>query len=309
MVNRPNPKLSIIISVFGQADKLKRCLSCVEKTLSNQFDYEVLILDDASEDHTTDYINSLQKKYRVFLNPKRLGFAKNNNFLAQKAKGDYLCLLNSDAYVQGDWLTPMINALESDCMVGIVGNVQKLADSIFYDHMGVVFGPMANPRHFGQGFLFNPFKGKVKEWTAVTAACSLVRKSTFLSFDGFDESFINGCEDVELCIRMARSGYRHLVAHDSVIQHVKGASDGRKKYNQQNFEILIEKWGKSICSLESVQDQKKHAFSYLYQCLINPYRADFFKLKMAMSMLLGLRKLTTPLLQLEKPTVVVPNIN
>jgi len=80
MVNRPNPKLSIIISVFGQADKLKRCLSCVEKTLSNQFDYEVLILDDASEDHTTDYINSLQKKYRVFLNPKRLGFAKNNNF-------------------------------------------------------------------------------------------------------------------------------------------------------------------------------------------------------------------------------------
>ena len=203
----------------------------------------------------------------------------------------------------------MLNVFETAGDVGFVGNVQKLADSVFYDHMGIVFGPRGNPRHFGQGFIFKSFSGQTRQWSAVTAACALVKKEIFLSFNGFDEAFVNGCEDVELCIRMARAGYRHLVAHDSVIQHVKGASDGRKKYNQQNFEILIEKWGKSIRSLESLQDQKKHAFSYIYQCLVNPYRADFYKLRMAMSVLLGLRKLSTPLLQMDKPSVVVPNIN
>ena len=52
----------------------------------------------------------------------------------------------------------------------------------------------------------------------------VVKEETFLHFDGFDEVFVNGCEDVELCIRMSRKGLQHFVAHDSVIEHVKGAS-------------------------------------------------------------------------------------
>ena len=83
----------------------------------------------------------------------------------------------------------------------------------------------------------------------------LVKKDTFLHFDGFDEIFINGCEDVELCIRMARKGLYHFVAHDSVIEHVKGASAGRKTHNQRNFVLLMDKWGESIRSNESLQDQ------------------------------------------------------
>lgn len=309
MVKDSNPKLSILISVYGQADKLKRCLSCVEVTLSNLIKYEVLIIDDASEDETTKFIKSLESKHRVFFNEQRKGFAKNNNFLSRKAKGEYLCLLNSDAFVQGNWLFPMLNVFETNSNVGFVGNVQKLADSIFHDHMGVVFGPMGNPRHYGQGYLWNPFRGKTRQWSAVTAACSLVTRENFLSFDGFDEVYINGCEDVELCIRMARSGCRHFVAHDSIIQHVKGASDGRKMYNQRNFEIFIEKWGESVRSNESIIDQKLHSLTYLFQCLFNPYRADFNKFMEAIWILLGTRKISPSIMKLEKHPVVVSTAN
>ena len=85
MVINLSPKLSILISVYGQADKLKRCLSSLQNTLPSTLSYEVLIIDDASEDHTTDFIKSYEPTYRVFFNEKRSGFAKNNNFCTERA--------------------------------------------------------------------------------------------------------------------------------------------------------------------------------------------------------------------------------
>jgi GT2 family glycosyltransferase len=291
-VDESVPKLSILISVYGQADKLEHCLSCIEKTLSYQINYEVLIIDDASVDGTTHFIESLASTHRVFFNQNNKGFAKNNNFLARNAKGEYLCLLNSDAYVQGNWLFPMLDAFKQNLRVGLVGNVQKLHGSLMYDHAGVVFGPQGNPRHYGQGFLVKPGGQGARRWSAVTAACVVVKKETFLHFDGFDEVFINGCEDVELCIRMSRKGFQHFVAHNSVVEHVKGASAGRKRYNQRNFELLMKKWGESIRSHESLQDQKLHAFTYIIYALVRPHLINFGKFCLAVSILLGLRELS-----------------
>ena len=286
------PKLSILISVYGQADKLKHCLSCIQRTLSGQIHYEVLIIDDASVDGATHFIESLASTHRVFFNQKNKGFAKNNNFLARKAKGEYLCLLNSDAYVQGNWLFPMLDVFKQNSRAGLVGNVQKLHGSFLYDHAGVVFGPQGNPRHYGQGFLIKPRGQSARRWSAVTAACVVVKKEAFLHFDGFDEVFVNGCEDVELCIRMSRKGLHHFVAHESVIEHVKGASAGRKKYNQRNFELLMKKWGESIRSHESFHDQKRHAFTYIIFALVRPHHINLGKFCLAVSILLGLRKLS-----------------
>ena len=294
------PSLSILISVYGQVDKLKHCLSCIQKTLSDQIHYEVLIIDDASADGTTHYIESLASTHRVFFNQQNKGFAKNNNFLARKARGEYLCLLNSDAYVQGNWLFPMLDVFKKSSKVGFVGNVQKLYGSLMYDHAGVVFGPQGNPRHYGQGFLVKPRRQVARHWSAVTAACVIVKKDTFLHFDGFDEIFINGCEDVELCIRMARKGLYHFVAHDSVIEHVKGASAGRKTHNQRNFVLLMEKWGESIRSNESLQDQKLHAFTYLIYALVRPHLVNFGKFCLAVYILLGLRKLSGRCMQTQQ---------
>ena len=92
----------------------------------------------------------------------------------------------------------------------MVGNAQKLAGSRRYDHMGVVFFSQGNPRHYGQGFLHRPFKGEVRKWSAVTAACCVASRERFLEFDGFDEVFLNGCEDIDLCLRMSEGGLIHL---------------------------------------------------------------------------------------------------
>lgn len=271
------PKVSFIISVFDQLDYTKRCLSCLEKTLKDKLTYEVLIVDDGSDEETIHYLHSLKDPHHVTFNSERKGFAKNNNLAASHAKGEYLCLLNNDVFVEGDWLLPMIKVFEEKENVGVVGNVQRLAFSKKYDHMGVVFGPLGNPRHYGQGFYHRPFKGEIKQWSAVTAACCLVRSKDFLEIGGFDEIYINGCEDVDLCLRYNRNGCRNFIAHDSIVTHVKGASEGRKRFNDQNSQVLQEKWGDEIKRNETVNDQVLHARNYIYRGIFRPLSTNFLK--------------------------------
>ena len=81
------PQVSILISVLGELASTRKCLECVEKTLSVKLDYEVLIINDASKDGTADFLDDLQEPaYRIFHNCENQGFARNNNRLAREAK-------------------------------------------------------------------------------------------------------------------------------------------------------------------------------------------------------------------------------
>ncbi len=286
------PQVSILISVYGELACTRKCLECVEQTLSGKLDYEVLIINDASKDGTADFLDELQEPpYRIFHNCENQGFARNNNRLAREATGDYLLFLNNDVFVNGDWLIPMLKVFQSKEKVGMVGNVQRLAGSLRYDHMGVVFAPQGNPRHYGQGFWHRPFKGQVREWSGVTAACCLAKREVFLEIGGFDERFVNGCEDVDLCLRMSEAGLAHYVVHDSVVEHVKGASEGRKLKNDENSRILNEKWGERIRGKQSVADQLPHARTYLFRGLTSPWLVNFSKFMQAAAILLRLTQL------------------
>ena len=285
------PEVSIIISVFGQLECTKKCLQELEKTLQGKINYEVLIVDDASKDGTQEFLKSLVHPYRVFYNQSNKGFAKNNNFAAGKAKGQYFCFLNNDVFVQGDWLIPMLQVLKRKSMVGMVGNVQLLANTRRYDHMGVVFAPEGNPRHYGQGFFHRSFKGQVKKWSAVTAACCVTTSVQFLKNGGFDEIYLNGCEDIDLCLRMSKRGLSHYIVHDSVVEHVKGASEGRKLFNDRNIQVLLERWGETIRKAQSSTDQYEHAKTYLFRGIFRPWSINLNKLIEAALIFLRFKKL------------------
>lgn len=285
------PVVSIIISVFGELDYTRKCFSLVEETLDGKLEYEVIVIDDKSKDGTIEFLKNLGHPYRVFLNNENKGYAKNNNLGAREAHGEYLCFLNNDVFVQGDWLSPMLRVFDEKSDVGVVGNVQRLAGFRSFDHMGVVFAPEGNPRHYGQGFYHHPFKGEVRAWSAVTAACCMVRRKLFLESGGFDEIFVNGCEDVDLCLRLTEDGLINYVAHDSLVDHVKGASEGRKTFNDENSDLLQERWGERIRGNQSVRDQFLHARTYLYRGLTRPWSTNFSKWRDSLMIFLGLRKL------------------
>ena len=285
------PEVSILISVFDQLDYTRRCLEALERTLTGKVSYEVVVVDDASRDGVKEYLGDLSEPYRVLFNEERKGFAINNNLAAQEARGEFLCFLNNDVFVEGDWLLPMLTVLREKQNVGMVGNVQRLVRNGRYDHMGVVFAPQGNPRHYGQGFLHRPFKGEVREWSAVTAACCICRRNTFLELGGFDEIYLNGCEDVDLCLRMHEKGLRHFVVHDSVVHHVKGGTEGRKDHNDRNAQILLEWWGDEVRSNQAVRDQFLHAYTYLWRGLTRPWSCHAGKLLEALLLVLRFKRL------------------
>lgn len=286
------PKTSILISALEQLELTKRCLQLIQETLGDNTTYEIILVDDGSSEQTREALRLLiQPPHKLLLNSRPGGFAHNNNLAAREASADYLCFLNNDVFVQGDWLNPMLKVLEEYPDAGMVGNLQRRQYNNLYDHMGVVFAPEGNPRHFGQHFNKHPFQEKVREWSAVTAACCVCRKERFLELGGFDEIFINGCEDVDLCLRMTQAGFKNYVSHESEVIHIKGATEGRKKHNSRNAVILDERWGTSIRNNQSIRDQYLHAWTYLRRFLTKPLSCHAGKLLQALLIHLRFHKL------------------
>ena len=287
-----NPEVSIVISVYDQLEYTKRCLQDLETTLTGKISFEVLIVDDASKEETKIFLQSLEHPYRVFYNKSNQGFAKNNNFAARKASAKYLCFLNNDVFVRDNWLLPMLQVFKNKEDVGMVGNIQKLSGSLRYDHMGIVFSPEGKPRHYGQGFFYRPFKGMVKKWSAVTAACCVTDRELFLKEGGFDENYLNGCEDIDFCLRMTEINHHNYVVHDSVVLHVKCASEGRKLFNERNSKLFLERWSDLIKSNQSIVDQFYHAKTYIFYLFFKPWSVNFRKWIESILIFLRFKKLS-----------------
>lgn len=273
------PEVSILMAVHNRLDLTRRCLETLERSLAG-VDYEVLIVDDLSTDGTREFLKTLGAPYRVFLNERKGNFAINNNFAAREARAERLLFLNNDTELAPGWYEPMRAGLARFPDAGFIGNLQTNPSTHRYDHMGVVFAPWLTPAHYGQHYKRVPAwlrSAEFTPWSAVTAACCLTRRDTFWSAGGFDEAYINGCEDIDLCLRMHRQGRRHYVANRSEIIHHKGASPGRKKFNDLNLERLKTLWGDYIRTNFVEKDARRFAQAYLKKTLIYPWKSNLGK--------------------------------
>ncbi len=237
-------RLSIITAVYNCLDYTKNYIYSLENSLKKftNLEYEILIVDDCSSDGSRKYLKSIESNViRVFFNDSNMGFSWNNNFGASKAKYDIYAFLNNDLVLKEGWLEPMIDVLDLYDNAGSVGNIQVNPNTGLIDHAGIFFDLLGKPAHAWKNRL-KPPKQKITEWNAVTAACMIVKKEIFWEVNGFDISYINGCEDVDFCIKLKKAGYNNYVANTSVIKHHVSTSEGRHDFNAKNTEILLKKW-------------------------------------------------------------------
>jgi len=215
--------------------------------------YEVVLVDDGSTDGTRDWLAGLGAPFRVVLNERNLGFGAATNRGAAAARGRVLALLNNDLVLARGWLRPMLRALYSlGPGAGVVGNIQLNAATLEVDHAGIYFNRKCKPEHDRRepgraaALLF-----PVRTMPAVTGACVLVRRDTWERLGGFDEAFINGCEDIDLCFRAGAAGLVNAVALRSRVLHRVSASPGRKLRDEENTRRLVERWQGRIAVLGS----------------------------------------------------------
>jgi len=255
----PIPRVSILIPTRDRLDLLRPCVH----GLLNRTDYaamELIIVDNGStETATLSYLNSLAEdsRVRVMSYDGEFNHSAINNRAAVEASGTILGILNNDLVViHPDWLMEMVSLAVRDD-VGAVGCKLLFPDNRI-QHAGVVlgFGGVAGHVHWGR-FRDDPEPllrtDVTQEFSVVTAACLIVRRSVFEDVGGFDaDEFPIWMNDVDLCLRIREAGFRNVWTPHATLYHRHSASLGtptgaaERKYYQHHARMFRRRWGHII---------------------------------------------------------------
>jgi len=222
------------------------CYRSLLQSIGPNQSVEVILIDDHSDHKIRAWLESLGDECtKVIFNSNNLGYAKSNNFAVSQASGDILLLLNNDLEFDVEWLKPMLSILESPVLnAGIVGNIQRRISDDSIDHVGFELTPRGKFVHLRQLPGSSSAYSKVP---AVTGACLAIRRADFEAVGGFDEGFLNGGEDVDLCFKVAALGKSIYVSHQSQIKHHVALSRNLKSpQNEKNSRFLFQKWRPEI---------------------------------------------------------------
>ena len=239
--------ISVISSLHNNCDATKLMLSTLFVSCYEYSDIaEIIFVNDLSTDGTGFWLRSLtDARIKIFSNKANLGYAKSNNIGACQASGDILLLLNNDLEFDAKWLEPMLSVLESPALnAGILGNIQRRISDDSIDHAGFELTPQGK---FVHKHTLPDASIPYSKVSAVTGACLAIRRSDFEAVGGFDEGFLNGGEDVDLCLKVAALGKSIYVSYESQIKHhVALSRDLKSSQNEKNSRLLFQKWRPEI---------------------------------------------------------------
>ncbi len=201
---------SIIIPVFNKAELTRNCLLTLRETLAGAGTGEVIDIDNASSDETPEMLAEFPWA-TVIRNERNLGFSGANNQGARIAKGRFLVLLNNDTQAFPGWLAAMLEVAKQPD-VGIVGARLLFPDNTI-QHAGVIvagnlFGRSSfSPFHCSYRVPANdPQVMAPREYQIVTGACMATPRELYLELGGLDETYWNGYEDVDYCLKVRARG-------------------------------------------------------------------------------------------------------
>ncbi|MDE3023403.1 MAG: glycosyltransferase, partial [Pseudomonadota bacterium] len=262
LLPKDQPKASIIIQTKDNHEQLGICVnSILEKTAYNN--YEIIVMDNGWR---KDALKNIKKndKVKLFSASGPFNYAKTNNTGADYASGEFLCFLNDDTQIiESSWLLDLV-ALAARPWTGAVGprllypdgHVQQAGTII---DLSMPAGQkaihafqreqVASPGVGGRGVL-------AAEWSAVTGACLVIEKRKYQEMNGMDANqFPLDYNDVDLCLRLMKAGYKNVCAGHIIVLHHEGMS---KKKNKKTF------------TDEQVIDSES-AFAKRHEGFVDPY--------------------------------------
>lgn len=259
---KDRPLVSVIIPNKDHIEDLDKCLYSLFE-VSKYENIEVIVVENNStEDATFNYYEEIQKKYSkvkvVFWKGKGFNFSAINNFGAGFANGGYLLILNNDVEVINPECIDELLGYGQREDVGITGARLLYPDNTI-QHAGVVVG-------FG-GIAGHAFTGMhrdekcyflrsmcAQDYSAVTAACMLVRKSVFYEVGGMDESLEVAFNDVDFCMKVRKTGKLVVYNPNAELYHYesksRGLEDSPEKIARFNKEVetFKNKWPEILAS-------------------------------------------------------------
>ena len=218
--------ISVIVVNWNGTPHLRRCLAALR---AQQFrDFEAIVVDNASSDGSADIVTREFPEFRLLPQPANLGFAAANNIGTRAARGEWLALLNNDAFPEPDWLAQLAQATcdypECD---GFASCQLSDADPGRLDGAGDSYHSIGLAWRSGRGRAFGPPWDAPRAVFAPCAAAALYRRAAFLEVGGFDEAFFCYFEDVDLAFRLGLRGRRFMYIPQARVRHIGSASHGQ----------------------------------------------------------------------------------
>jgi GT2 family glycosyltransferase len=255
MITKNKNILSIIIINYNLSKEIENCLNSffANINIEGQGNYEIIIVDNNSSDKSLPEVEAKFKKDNIkfYYLDKNEGFGKGCNYGFSKSSGEYICFLNPDTIIKEDVFSPILDLLERDQSIGIVGPKQQIRNHVFDLSAGFfpnIFLELFNSIGIGvffEGFIVTLYsklkKNKSFEVDWILGAVVFIRSEIFEKINGFDKDYFMFFEEVDLCKRVSDLGFKIIYSPQLRIHHI-GSVSGKKDYKLYTIRVYSSKF-------------------------------------------------------------------
>lgn len=246
------PKVAVVILNWNGRYFLEKFLPYIFNSSYPNVDF--VIGDNASTDDSVRFVQENYPAIRIIQQETNLGFAGGYNETLSEVEADYYVLLNSDVEVSPGWIEPVIDFLEgTPDMVAAQPKIRCIHDRKLFEHAGAAGGFLDSYGYpFCRGRVLDSLEEDLGQYDDArevfwaTGAALFIRSSVWKEAGGFDPDFFAHMEEIDLCWRLKRMGYKIGVCPESVVYHVGGGtlktSNPQKTYlNFRNNMVMLQK--------------------------------------------------------------------
>lgn len=233
--------LSIIIVTWNSQEFIRNCLDSILVSAGN-LSFEIIVVDNDSSDETAKIVEQFYPQVNLIQNKKNLGYAKANNQGIEETRGEYILLLNPDTQVLEDALPLMYEFMEQNPEIGALGpkllNPDKSVQAScreFPTFSTLVWEFSGLSRLFPKSSVFGRWRmgyfdfDKKREVDQPMGSCLMLRRETLDDVGILDENFGMFFNDVDLCFRIKKRGWKIYFYPEPKVIHFKGASTRKAK--------------------------------------------------------------------------------
>ena len=235
-------KLSVVIVNYNVKYFLEQCLHSLEQAAMG-IDHEVIVIDNASTDGSTEYITARFPKVKWMACRENNGFSKGNNIAIAHAKGEYILMLNPDTIVTKEAIEGCIAFMDNNADAGACGVYMLRTDGTFapesrralptpfvaFCKMSGLSNLFPKSRTFGRYYMQYLDKEETNPIEIISGAYMMLRHKTIKKTGALDEDFFMYGEDIDLSYRILKSGYRNYYLPLRIL-HYKGESTNKSSY-------------------------------------------------------------------------------
>jgi N-acetylglucosaminyl-diphospho-decaprenol L-rhamnosyltransferase len=240
----PWSRVTAITVTYSSASVVGGCLESIAQAR------HVIVVDNASVDHTVETVTAAAPRAEVIESPRNLGFGRGNNLALERTETEYALLINPDARLRQGALEALVETADRFPDAAIIGPALINADGsrrLSHDVPYIRRRDYPRKRHMEP-----PPEGPFCTW-ALSGAVMLLRMSSLREIGFFDPNIFLFFEDNDLCLRATKAGYTLIQEPRALADHAEGGSSSpslrrtwntSRSYSRSRIYLIAKHWGK-----------------------------------------------------------------